>query len=283
MNINLSQIKNKLIITIDYIKKSLSLGNLNARESQGFVSLLTKIRFMPYTSVVVPFYLGRSVRGLSFSENIMLDPYGKLCTDIVNNVDLKEIYSDLMIVFKKEKDLSAADIVHLRNNNKLREYPAWAIVMPWEKLSIQEQFEFYLDSFYKNRSTNDLTFETRSRSSIIKTMYSLESSVSQVNQMSKLYKSVKQFGIKKTSDLPKINILINSNEWRWFMGDAGNHRSFVCSCLDIEVFEARISSIIYKNEVNSWPNVINGTYSQDEAEQIFDSYFDGANSLRGSV
>lgn len=279
----MSVIKNTSLIVIDYIKKSLSLCNLNKNESQGFISPMSKLRFMPFTRVIVPFSLGRSVRGLSFNKNFMLDPYGKLCMDIFNGADHKDIISDLLITFKKEKDLRAADIVHLRNNIKLRKYPAWAIVMPWEKLSIEEKFESYPDIFYKNRSSKDLTFENSSRLSIIETMYSSKSLESKVNQMKKLFKSIKRHGLKKNTNLPKINILVKANEWRWFMGDAGNHRSYVCSCFDFEIFEGRVSSIIYKNEVNSWLNVKNGTYSSEEAETIFDSYFDGSNVLRGIV
>ena len=279
----MSVIKNTSLIVIDYIKKSLSLCNLNKNESQGFISPMSKLRFMPFTRVIVPFSLGRTVRGLSFNKNFMLDPYGKLCMDISNGADHKDIISDLLITFKKEKDLRAADIVHLRNNIKLRKYPAWAIVMPWEKLSIEEKFESYPDIFYKNRSSKDLTFENRSRLSIIETMYSSKSLESKVNQMKKLFKSIKRHGLKKNTNLPKINILVKANEWRWFMGDAGNHRSYICSCFDIEIFEGRVSSIIYKNEVNSWPNVKNSTYSSEEAENIFDSYFDGSNVLRGIV
>ena len=279
----MSLIKFFLLIFIDYLKKSLLLFNLSNKESNGYISLLSRLRFMPYTSVVVPFSLGRTIRGSSFDKNLMLDPYGKFCMDIFNGVDNKVIFKNLLKVFDKEKDLTAADIVHLRNNAKLKKYPAWAVVMPWEKLSIEEKFDSYPDIFYKNRSSKDLTFEDSSRLSIIETMYSKKSLESKVNQMKKLFKSIKCHGLKKNTSLPKINILIDANEWRWFMGDAGNHRSYICSCFDFELFESRVSSIINKREVNSWPNVINGTYSVKEAESIFDSYFDGYNVLRGIV
>ena len=48
-------------------------------------------------------------------------------------------------------------------------------------------------------------------------------------------------------------------------------------------FNARVSNIIYKKEVHNWHNVKNGTYSVEEAENIFDSYFDGCNAYRGMV
>jgi hypothetical protein len=279
----MSEIKNILLVIMDYIKKSLSLCNLNKKESQGFISTLSTLRFMPYTRITVPFSLGSTIRGVSFNNNLTQDPYGKLCKDIFNGLDNKTILSNLSLTFNKEKHLNAADIVHLKDNTKLMMYPAWAIVMPWEKSSIEKKFEAYPDSFYKNRFSKDLTFESNSRLSIIETMYSSKSLENKVSQMDKLFKSIKRHGLREDPNFPKINILVRANEWRWFMGDAGNHRSYVCSCFDFETLEARVSSIIYKNAVNSWPNVKNGTYSLEEAENIFDSYFNGSNVLRGIV
>ena len=278
----MSEIKKRIKIAIEFIKKSLLLCNLNKNESQGFISPLSKLRFMPNTIVIVPYSLGRTCRGVSFNENFTQDTFGKLWIAIFNGAGIKDATRDLMIKFKEEKDLRASDIVHLRNNVKLRKYPAWAFVLPWDKLSIQEKFESHPDSFYRNRSQNGLTFENSSRASIIERMYSLKSMESKVNQMQKIFKSIKRYGLKKTSDLPNINIFVDGNEWRWSMGDAGNHRSFVCSGLAFETFEVRVSSIIYKNKVNSWQNVKNGTYSSEEAEYIFDSYFDGSDVVFGA-
>jgi hypothetical protein len=278
-----SLVKNFLLILIDYLKKSLLLSSLSDKESKGFISLLSRFHFMPYTKLVVPFSLGRTIRGSSFEKNLTQDPYGRLCMDIFNDVDNKILFKNVLKEFIRERDLTAADIVHLSGNSKLNKYPAWAVVMPWEKISIEEKFEIYPESFYKNRSTKELSFENSSRLSIIETMYSSKSLESKVNQMQKLYKSIKCHGLKKNSNLPKINILIKEKEWRWFMGDAGNHRAYICACFGFKFFESRVSSIINKEEVNRWPNVINGTYSVEEAESIFDSYFDGFLVLRGVV
>ncbi len=275
-------IKNFLIIAADFLKKSLLLCNLDSKESKGYISLVSMIRFLPFTRVVVPFSLGRTIRGTSFNANFTEDPYGKLCMDIFKGEDDKVIFENLLNAFKIEKDLNASDIVKLKNHN-LMNYPAWAVVMPWEKQSIKEKFENYPHTFYKNRSNNNLIFDDNSRLSIIETMYSSESIKSKINQMKKLYLSIKNNGLKKNNDLPKINIMIDSNEWRWFMGDAGNHRSYICACCDYKLFEGRIASIINKNKISSWPNVKNGTYSIKDAEKIFDNYFDGSNVLRGVV
>ena len=279
----MSLVKNFLLILIDFFKKSLLLSSLSDKESKGFISLLSRLHFMPYTKLVVPFSLGRTIRGSSFEKNLTQDPYGRLCMDIFNDVDNKILFKNVLKQFIRERDLTAADIVHLSGNTKLNKYPAWALVMPWDKLSINENNESYPDLFYSNRSSNDLSFKGSTRLTIIETMYSYKSVESKVNQMQKLYKSIKRHGLKKNSNLPKINILIKENEWRWFMGDAGNHRAYICSCFEFKSLESRVSSIINKKEVNSWPNVINGTYSVEEAESIFDSYFNGSLVLKGVV
>ena len=279
----MQKIKKIILNIIDFIKKIFFLSYLNQNELKGFVTPLTKFRFLPFTMVEVPYSLGRTVRGISFDKNITLDPAGRLCMDIFSDTDSNTMVRNLSEVFDNQKNMSAADIINLSNNINLNKYPVWALVMPWEKLSIEEMFKSYPEIWYKNRCEQGLIFEDRSRLSIIKTMYSLKFIENRVSQMKMLHESIMSRGFLQDSNLPKINILVNENEWRWFMGDGGNHRSYVLSCLGHKFFNARVSSIINKNEVNKWHNVINGTYSVSDAESIFDSYFDGSKVHRGMV
>lgn len=283
MDMNKKKIQNIIFFFIDFIKKSLFLSHLTKVELEGSIKPLTRLRLMSYTKVEVPYFLGRSVRGKSYDKNIILDPLGRLCMDFFDGIDYKTIVSNLSIVFEKQKHMSAADIVNLSNNVTLKKYPAWALVMPWEKLNIEDMFESYPEIFYKNRCEQGLIFEDKSRSSIIKTMYSQKFIENRVSQMKRLYQSIMRDGFHQDSNLPKINILVKENEWRWFMGDGGNHRSYVLSRLGHQFFNARVSSIIHKSEVNKWHNVRNGTYSVSDAESIFDSYFDGSKVHRGMV
>jgi len=279
----MQKIKKIILNIIDFIKKLFFLSYLNQNELKGFITPLTKFRFLPFTKVEVPYSLGRTVRGISFDKNITLDPAGRLCMDIFSDIDSETMVCNLSEVFDNQKNMSAADIINLSNNINLNKYPVWALVMPWEKLSIEGMFKSYPEIWYKNRCEQGLIFEDRSRPSIIKTMYSLKFIENRVSQMKMLHESIMSRGFLQDSNLPKINILVNENEWRWFMGDGGNHRSYVLSCLGHKFFNARVSSIINKNEVNKWHNVINGTYSVSDAESIFDSYFDGSKVHRGMV
>lgn len=275
--------KKIILFIIDSIKHITSLSTLNALELKGFTSTLSKLRFFPNTKVTMPFSLGRTVRGVSFDKNLLLDPAGKLCNEILNNEDDDVIYNNLSEEFEKQKFLSAADIVCFRDNHILKNYPAWALVMPWEKVSIEEMFDSYPRAFYKNRISKGLVFESSSRKSIVKLMYSSEFIENRIAQYKNLFESIQKNGILRPYDIPKVNILLKGNEWRWFMGDGGNHRSYIFSSMGHSFFTVRVNAIINKNEINNWHNVKNGTYSVEEAEKIFDNYFDGSKVYRGMV
>ena len=276
--------KKIILFVIDSTKKVLFLDKLSKKNLQGFNSAFSKLRFLKHTKVKVPFSLGRTIRGVSFkNKNFTLDPYAKLCLDISNGVDDQIILINLLSEFNKEKDLSVADIFSFNGNTYLKKYPAWAIVMPWEEISIEDMFRNYPTNFYQNRKLKGLLFESRSRKSILQMMYSSTYAENRLNQMKKLYASIKRFGTKEKIELPKIKILVKDNEWRWVMGDGGNHRSYILSCLNNEFFEARVTTIIKKSDVNNWYNVKNKTYSVNEAEYIFESYFDGSSVLRSLV
>ena len=277
------KIKKIILFILDSIKRFLFLNNLNKNELNGFITPLTKFRLFPNTRVTVPYSLGRTVRGVSFDKNLKFDPAGRLCNDISIGLDDKKIANNLSTVLYEQKNMSAADILNLTNNKNLQKYPAWSAVMPWEKITIEEMFESYPETFYKNRHSRGLIFENRERKSIIKMMYSSRFIENRVGQMKELYESIKSKGVIKDSNLPKVNILVKDNEWRWFMGDGGNHRSYILSYLNHDFFAARISLIINKNEVIKWHNVKNGTYSVDEANEIFDCYFEATKVFRGMV
>ncbi len=276
-------IKKIILIIVDLAKRVLLIENLSKKNLLGECSPLLRFRLFPYSKVTVPYSLGRTVRGVLFDKNSKKDPFARLCFDISQDASEDSISKDLLLVLNKESLMSAADIVNLNSNTKLHSYPAWAIVMPWENISIEDFFDSYPIDLYRNRTSKGLIFKDKSREAIIETMYSHEHITNRINQMKKLYISIKNKGVIEDNNLPKINILIKNNQWRWFMGDGGNHRSYVMSCLNYDFFTARVSQVIYKNDVNNWHNVKNGTYSVDEAKKVFDSYFDGSEVIRGIV
>ena len=157
-------------------------------------------------------------------------------------------------------------------------YPSWAIVMPWEKMSLKEKLSNYPKSFKKNRSlfgfdlNEDFSFNS---------FYSLEAARSQVEQTRELLNSIKNRGIIETRELPLVFILKNKSEWRWCMTGEGNHRAYIYALLKEYSMLAEVYDLVDREKVESWPNVRNGNYTIDEALPVFDSFFEGKKSLRG--
>ncbi len=278
----MNKYKKIIFFMVDSQKKLFLLNNLTKRELQGTTSLLTRLRFLPKTIVKVPFSLGRTVRGNSFDINHVLDLTGRVCADLVKNTDLDIVTNYYIKELMFQKNRSAADIAGLRNDN-LKKFPAWALVLPWDKETIIERFNLYPIAFYRNRQLNGLKFENSSRESIINKMYSIEHAENKINQIQKLYDNIITNGYMQDNNFPKVNILIKGNKWRWFMGDGGNHRCNILACLKYKFITARVSNVIDIRNIKKWKNVKNGTYSQEEAREIFDSFFYGDNVRVGMV
>lgn len=269
------------IITI--IKKLSFLENFNSLEKKGKVCNFTKLKIIPKTNVILPFKLGRTIRGLSFRKNIKKDPFALFVLKMHKGSSKKDLIKFLVSKYKIEKNLNAAKIVRLKNNSRLSKYPAWALTMPWDKISIEDKFLNYPDIFFKNRFKYRLNLRKLKHKKKTNFFYSIENALSQFNQTKKLLYSIKKYGTKNLNSLPKINILIDGGKWRWFMTDEGNHRAYIFSINGSMNFHCEVSRIIYKKNVSNWHNVKNGLYSRREALLIFNNFFLGVKCLRGLV
>ena len=61
---------------------------------------------------------------------------------------------------------------------------------------------------------------------------------------------------------------------RWKPGGEGNHRVAVASALGIKSIPVLVTKIIRLDELEYWPNVINGLFNKDQAIKIFYNIFD---------
>ena len=270
---------------INLCKNLSKLDKLNDQESEGKILGLTKLKLTPYTKIAVPFLLGRSIRGLSFNKNLKKDLFGNFIHEIIKGRDEDMIIESLFSHLKNEKNSNAAISVGLKNNHNLAKYPAWALVMPWETITIEKKFNIYRKQFINSRSKHNVNVKKNKNLNDEDIFYSYEYAKSQYIQTKKLLENIKKEGFKplKFDDSPKIFVLINNNEWRWCMSGEGNHRAYISSLLGNEDFECVIESIVEKKKISNFYNVKSGLYSYSEANFIFDSYFSGSESLRGIV
>ena len=282
---NLNILKNFLFKSLSLCKSLFNLDKLNAQENKGKILRLTKVKFTPNTKIKVPFHLGQSIRGLSFKKNLKNDLYGNFINEILNDVDKETLINTLFLHLKKEKNLNAANIVGLENNYKLAKYPAWSLVMPWEKINIEKKFNNYKKKFIDNRSKHNKNIKNWHNLTNEDIFYSYDCAKSKYNQSKYLLKNIKKDGLRSFDfkDSPKICVLVNKNEWRWCMSGSGNHRAYISSLLGDKFFECVVETVIDKKNISNFYNVKNGLYSLSEANFIFDSYFSGDNNLRGLV
>jgi len=245
--------------------------------SIGKLPSLYALRFFPKTNFIAPFALGRTIRGLSFSKNLMKDPFGRVCSDLVHKKSIDGFAENLYEAYLHEKGTSVSDLLGLPNDNNRENFPSWSLVLPWDELSLEEKQKNYSNAFITNRSSNGHNFSSG------ELFYSLEGAESQAHQTYKLYESIVLNGIKTSNKWPRINILIDGDKWVWMMSGEGNHRAYLFYLFGEEKIYSQIDQVVKKQDSSKWPNVINNTYSREEAELIFDRAFNGSSPVRGIV
>jgi hypothetical protein len=279
-------IKSLLKYILNYFKIFFNLNKLNSFENSGKISTFTKLKLFYKSEVILPFRLGRTIRGLSFDGNAKKDPFYIFTKGILEEKNQNQLLKYFANFLKKEKMSSASDLVGIKKNINLSKYPAWALVMPWDKENIDDRYLNYPKAFLDNRLKNKLVI---SKSSINlkkfsnNIFYTLEAARSQYYQTKNLLESIKKNGIMKTNFLPRVEILIDGKKWRWFVSGDGNHRAYILSILGNKNFHCVVEQIIYKKDLLNWFNVKNSTYSPKEADYIFKHFFKGDKCLRGLV
>jgi len=275
----LNGLKTSFRRSINFTKKLMLLDSLTDQEISGYFNFSTRLKLFPRSSISLPFSLGRTIRGISFEESCVKDPFAAfilMCTEGETDNNLAD---NLCSLYDKESNMSAADIVDLPLNSKLGKFPPWSLVLPWEKLSLEEMYKQHPINFIKNRAKY-CNFQSLDSDSM---MYTSQNAHSQIKQTKNLWKSITTNGILPIRPLPSALIMVNGYNWRWFMSSSGNHRAYLSYIYGSTNLTVDINGIIDKKFVHSWPNVKNKTYTCDEALSIFESYYMGNKVMRGFV
>jgi len=278
----------KLLIISLYIKSRIFIDSilklrLNKYELNGLLNIKTKLKFKFSYSIDLPFSLGRTVRGLAFNSSEK-DPYSKVVFDLLNGVNKKSIVQDLYSKCIKYKGYTVKKFINSLNDEKFKSQPLWAIVNPWDKISVEDSKQSYINSFYKNRSQNNLAFDDNSNDAITSKIYSIKSAESQVIQFDKLLKKIQIDGFKNNfQDLPTAIIFYKNDKWFWMMGHSGNHRSHISCELNNEKIKCKIAAIVDFDNLGNCFNVVNGSYNIDQAKLFFNRVFNGLEPIRGPI
>lgn len=260
-----------------------SLIGLNDKELIEVLKKSTLQKIKLSYSINLPYSKGRTVRGLSFTNEIK-DPYSKIVADLLIGNSIDSITENLFSMCKEFKNYSVYEFIDNFNEGKFKSIPLWAIVNPWESISLKESRISYLNSFYVNRSEHNLVFTNSSNSFIESVIYSKESARSQVTQFDKLLKIILNNGyIENSNDLPTAVILIKNNKWCWIMSHSGNHRAHILKELGHSNLRCKIVGIVEYNDLSNCKNVLNNNYSLTQSKLFFDRVFEGKNPIRGPI
>jgi hypothetical protein len=279
----LSFIKKQVKTCLNKSKSLLNLNTLNELESDGNFSWITRFRLLPKTKVTLPFTLGISCRGCAFVDHIDKDPFAKIVEQVLVSDGDDHIIEYLLKCYENEQKLVGETPMRELAPAAFSNVPPWAIVMPWEKISLQEKLRLYLELYKANRGMYGANLRTTQSDSPSSFLYSTAAARSQVEQTRKLVCDIRSRGIIETGDLPLVYVLRRGRQWRWCMTGEGNHRAYIFSLMGEPSMLAEVYAFVDRDRASEWPNVLNGNYTVEEALPVFDSYFEGRNCIRGVV
>ena len=228
--------------------------------------------------------LGRTNRWFDLSKN-SLDPHYYAIKKAINeglsgDDFIKRVSSILEININMSKSKNAAEQFGLsESKSKLRNYPYWVEVLPWEINNIDEVVKNTPLEVKRNRALHNFVINSNEPNEIMK-INNYGHYNSHAQQYEKLFSSIKKRGFLRSQKYGFINaeILVKNGNIRWKPGKDGNHRSVLLAAMGIKKIPLIISKMIKYEEVDFWPNVINKTFTKIEAKKIFNQIFDATPS-----
>ena len=224
---------------------------------------------------------GRTIRFFSLDNN-SFDPYlFAINQSLKNNYSEKNLYSSIFKIlecYKKKiilKDLLDLFGLNSNTNKKLSSYPVWSAILPWDSLTIEEKFLNFPESVKVDRAKNGFFINSDDPETIMKED-EINSLASHVSQYVRLINSIKKNGYIPDckNSFIEVEILVKNEKFCWKPNGEGNHRSTVVASLGFKTIKTLVTKVIRYEDIKYWPNVINKTFSEEEAEIIFNRFFE---------
>jgi len=189
---------------------------------------------------------------------------------------LQSIFQTLKVHHNLSKDVNnAAMRLGLEDFQpiKLMQHPAWAIVFPWDPVSLDEKQNLFPIAVKRNRADHGLVIHSDDPTEIMR-INEESSLISHAEQYAKLTDQIKN-GFKHGGEYGyvKAEILVDGEQVRWKPGGDGNHRVAVAAALGLERIPVLITKVIRIDEARYWPNVMNHDFDQTYAEHVFRQLF----------
>lgn len=156
--------------------------------------------------------------------------------------------------------------------------PPWVVIKPWEDITVEERIE-------KIRKT-----EKEDNGQVSNVDISIEHGCNfcgpvsgeklrvEVERLCAIMHSIRSNGFRRHDFIDgdiRADILVESSgAWRWVV-KSGQHRVAVLSALGFREVPIRVETIVCRDEVEVWPQVLAGNYSREMALKVFDNIFSG--------
>jgi|694.fasta_scaffold76206_2 hypothetical protein len=202
------------------------------------------------------------------------DPYYYALKKSLPIIDKKTFIKSFVkkIKSKIKSSRSASEAMKFAKSKKLSLYPEWALVLPWENITIEENYNTYLEKFCSKRKKLKKFYEKCDQCDKEKIIYNDLAWKSHAEQFYKLYNSILKNGFNE-NNLVSVSMFKYKNLTRFSLKDDGNHRIRVAYAIGKKSVPLKISEIIDFKEIDKWKNVKNGLYSHKEAKKVFTNYF----------
>lgn len=225
---------------------------------------------LPFITVL-PLKIGRTRRGI----NLVEDPRVRKLRDLLDVNDRDAFCLDFNKFFNsycENKAKNAAERFGL-SSDKLKRYPEWASVLPWDSPAPDQILRDYPAQVLRNRAESGMNVKGVSSDQIMK----IDHSESHANQFFSLKCSIQKDGYKPnfSFDVPTATLFKVDDDWRWMVGGNGNHRIELLASLGYTETKVRVTALVDRRYAAFWPNVVRGYFTKEEALLIFDSIFEG--------
>ncbi|GEM_PF-3030746 len=177
------------------------------------------------------------------------------------------------------KSLSDLYDISCENSSYLKKVPAWFTVYPWSGMGhTEEEIERRnFSTLIENKKRGGPALDAISGGS----QYPLTNKKRaefEAELLHKLKRSISKIGYKpKAGNFDPIGAIVlvgDDGEWCW-MVNGGIHRTCVLAAMKYKTVIGSVLNIVYRRDVSDWPNVRNGTFTEEGALQLFDRVMAG--------